>query len=91
MHLFGRQFNNSKPQVSDGVNGSSYAHCPVNLNAEFIAGVTFSVKMPMAEGSDWVAGNSSLGADDWVVNKFWFIAVFKDGNNYRMEVLGTGC
>jgi hypothetical protein len=58
------------------------------INADFVAGVSFSV-LPELYG-DWAAGNGILSDDGWVRDKFLIIGVFKRSGVYEMKIIGTG-
>lgn len=59
------------------------------IESGFVATISFSVK-PVSDGSTWVAGNGAPGGGGWVVRKFLFLTIMRDGNLYRLDTMGTG-
>ena len=65
---------------------------------EFVVTASFSVK-PTSNCSDWlmgifcsdwIAGNGTLEENGWIRHKFLFFKVIKEGNWYKLQVIGTG-
>jgi len=55
----------------------------------FVITALFLVK-PASIFSDWIAGNGVPGEDDWIRSKFLFFKVIREGDVYRLQVIGTG-
>ena len=64
-------------------------HLTGEPGADYVAVMTFSVKPVEMSGSDWIAGNGSIG-QNWVRNKLLIVRVTKEARLYKLEVLGTG-
>jgi hypothetical protein len=56
---------------------------------KFLASVTFSVKPVKCSYEEWLTGNGTE-AGSWVRNKFLFFKIIKEGDNYRVDSVGSG-
>ena len=55
-----------------------------------MARVHYSVKPVLMIYSDWVAGNGTIHADKWIRDKELIVGVIREGNIYRLLLIGTG-
>ncbi|MFI0607293.1 MAG: hypothetical protein ACH37Z_05270 [Anaerolineae bacterium] len=51
--------------------------------------IWFSV-LPDSPSSNWWAGNGGPGESGWIVDKFLFVKTERRGDDYAMEIWGTG-
>jgi hypothetical protein len=62
----------------------------IENRADYVAWVKYSVKPVLMMYSDWVAGNGTLHADKWIRDKALIVGVIREGNIYRLSLIGTG-
>jgi hypothetical protein len=62
----------------------------VEKRADYVARVHYSVKPVLMIYSDWVAGNGTIHADKWIRDKELIVGVIREGNIYRLVLIGTG-
>ena len=58
-------------------------------NNKFLASVTFSVKPLKCSYEEWLTGNGTESGS-WVRNKFLFLKIIKEGDNYLVDSVGSG-
>ena len=55
----------------------------------FLASVSFSVKPVKCSYEEWLTGNGTESGA-WVRKKFLFFKIIKEGDNYRVDSVGSG-
>ncbi len=89
-HIFEQEmeYAKSKPFFVPG-NISEYKDIKVHTVPQEtnIFGVLYSVR---TTDNIWHAGNGTVQDDFWVINKFAYMRLIKEGNYYRLISIGTG-
>ena len=62
----------------------------IEKRADYVARVNYSVKPVLMIYSDWVAANGTIHADKWIRDKELIVGVIREGNIYRLLLIGTG-
>jgi len=66
---------------------TQYANSP-EYQGMLVASASFSVKPTRWNYDNWVPGNG-VAEGDWVKHKFLFFAINREGDSYRLHVIGS--